>query len=155
MRKFFVDSRGSAVFSCPNCHKSKSVSFSHIRIWGNSFKASGKCPCGCSSTLNLVLERRKHIRRGTNLSGTYAHFRQLSIIDTGMVSIHDLSLKGMKLTLRGKNSHLVSIGDLLKIEVILNDFQQSSVKKRLIIRNIKRPFVGTEHQQYDDIEYEL
>jgi hypothetical protein len=65
---FFKDEY-KAVFTCPECTKSKTVDFSKVLFKTNKISLKVKCPCG--HIFPVIIERRKFYRKETNLSGVF------------------------------------------------------------------------------------
>jgi hypothetical protein len=65
----FVNSENKAVFTCPQCTKSKTVDVSKILFSTNKISLNIKCPCG--NIFPVRIERRKFYRKETNLQGVF------------------------------------------------------------------------------------
>jgi hypothetical protein len=138
--KVYITSQQMATFVCPKCSRSKTVNVSKYTNLNKLIKINVKCPCGHAYT--SILEKRKHYRKKTNLLGTYIHLVDGQPINSGAMTIEDLSVNGMKLRL---NSTLnCTIGDHLDVEFNLDGPNRALIKKHVIIRNITGFNLGVE-----------
>ncbi len=134
-QKIFVSRNGVATFNCPNCGKVKRKSVS--RFMGLNQAVRLKCSCSCSHIYAVILERRQHLRKATNLTGTVTLSNKQC-----PVTITDLSKAGMKINIGyGKP---ISPGDSLDVEFILDDTKRSTIKKTVTVRSVYQPFIGVE-----------
>lgn len=146
-----ITSKNMATFTCPQCSRSKTVDVSKYISLDKTIKVNVKCPCGHGYT--SILNKRKRYRKATNLPGSYRHYARGRQVGKGLLTIRDLSLTGMKL--RVTTSQDFSIGDVLKIEFHLDDAQRTLIEKKVIIRNIVPPSVGTEFAPTETVDKAL
>jgi len=89
VEKVFVNSVNIASFTCPECKKSRKIGLSQINQFKtNRFKC--KCPCGCS--FPVILEKRRHNRKPTELTGAFIHDRSKR---RGIIIIKNISKSGV------------------------------------------------------------
>ena len=138
--KVYVTSKQMATFVCPKCQKSKTVNVSKYATLDKLVRVKVKCPCGNAYT--SILEKRKKYRKETNLHGSYVRIVDGKEVARGLMVVKDLSTTGMKLHING--NHGCEVGDVLKVEFYLDDFQRSLIRKKVIVRNVFKSEIGTE-----------
>jgi hypothetical protein len=138
--KVFINSQKMAKFVCPFCRKSKLADVSKYLELNKKLIVKVRCPCGNSFIASL--EKRKQYRKETNLSGSFIHIPNEGARGKGYMTICNLSSTGMKLKVDYANP--LYIGDLLEVKFILDNLQNTPMNKKVIIKNIDMPFVGTE-----------
>ena len=151
MEKIHISSTKMTTFVCPKCHKSKTVNVSKYADLDKKVKVSVKCPCGYA--YNSILEKRKRYRRKTNLPGSYIRLIDGKQMDGGLMIVKDLSTIGMKLQIDADNN--CDIGDVIQVEFYTDDVQRAFIKKKVIIRSIKGPIIGTEFAPTEGIDKAL
>lgn len=147
----YITGGSTAMFRCPHCQRTKCVDVSTFGEFKPPLKFKVKCPCG--QTTVSVLEMRRRYRKDTNLAGTYVHYVDGQPKGKGPVRIKDLSTSGMKLLITG--SETFAVGDLLKISFQLDDPPRSQIQKKVVIRNITPPVIGTEFAPTETIDKAL
>jgi len=138
--KVYITSKQTATFVCPKCERSKRVNVSRYVNLDKMVKVKVKCPCGYTYT--SLLEKRKKYRKETNLHGSYIRIVDGKVVSRGLMTVQDLSTTGMKLHING--NHGCEVGDVLKVEFYLDDFQRSFIRKKVIVRNVFNSEIGTE-----------
>ena len=138
--KVYITSQKMATFVCPNCSRSKTVNASNYANLDKVIKVKVKCPCGHAYT--SILEKRKQYRKETNLPGSYIHLIDGKIANRGLMTVQDVSATGLKLKLNASQN--CAIGDQLQVEFHLDDRNCTLIKKVVIVKNIKGPFMGVE-----------
>jgi hypothetical protein len=146
-----VSSKVTAVFTCSKCQRKKAADVSNYIKREKALWFNVKCHCGYGYT--ATLEKRQQHRKETDLQGTFTHFVAQKEVCRGSMRVCDLSLNGMRLKVGVE--HSFKIEDLLQLEFQLDDHQKSIVKKKVIIRNINMPFLGTEFHSSEIIDKEL
>jgi len=147
----YITSSNTAVFRCPHCQRTKNVDVSTFGEMKQPLRFKVKCPCG--QTTVSVIEKRRRYRKETNLAGTYIHYVNGQPKGKGPVRIKDLSTSGMKLLISA--SETFAVGDLLKVSFQLDDPPRSLVQKKVVIRNVSPPLVGTEFAPTETIDKAL
>jgi predicted RNA-binding Zn-ribbon protein involved in translation (DUF1610 family) len=144
-QKVFIAKDNTATFVCPECQKSKTADVSKYKNIEKAVRVNFKCPCGHS--YSVLLERRKHIRKQLNLSGSFINKKNS---ERGNMSITDLSRSGLRIKLNFPQN--LEPGDKLDLEFTLDDKLRSVVKKEVIVRSVKDLSVGVEfiHSEHFD-----
>jgi len=151
--KVFVTGNNMAVFECPQCNKAKRVDVSRYKDIRQVVRIKVKCSCGHS--YRVVLERRKHFRKGVNFSGTYTKvlpdYREdkggMTVKDLWGMTVKDLSRAGVKIKLNVKKDF--KVGDILSVEFSLDDKRRSLIKKEAVIKKISDLYLGVEFSSVD------
>ena len=73
VEKVFVNSENIATFKCPVCEKSWEKDLSQLKDSLKNNRIKINCPCGFSSP--AILEKRRHPRKTTDLTGAFLHDR--------------------------------------------------------------------------------
>jgi len=149
--KVHISSTKMATFVCPKCHKSKTVNVSKYADLDKKVKVSVRCPCGHAYT--SLLEKRKRYRKETNLPGSYSRFINGKQMDGGLMIVKDLSTIGMKLKIDVDND--CNVGDVIQVEFHTDDAKRAFIKKKVIIRSINGPIIGTEFAPTEGIDRAL
>jgi hypothetical protein len=136
----FITSQNRAKLECPKCQRSKIIDASKYSKLDRKIKIRVRCPCG--NKFAVLLERRKQYRKETNISGSFIHYIDGKATSRGLMTVCDLSLTGLKF--RVDYEHLFSVGDVLEVRFLLDDAQRTLMHKKVIVKNIKMPFIGTE-----------
>jgi hypothetical protein len=151
MEKVYISSTKMTTFVCPKCHKSKTVNVSKYADLDKKVKVNVKCPCGYAYT--SILEKRKKFRKETNLPGSYRRLINGKLMDSRLLIVKDLSSIGMKLQIDAAND--CEIGDVIQVEFHTDDAQRAFIKKKVIIRSINGPIIGTEFAPTEGIDKAL
>ena len=147
MNRVHVTSKGTSTFICPDCNNTKLVDVSKYVNLNQTVTVNVKCPCGNKFTSSL--NKRGQYRRNTDLNGTYSLVAQGNTANVGLMTVCDLSMTGLKLKLKACRD--LSIGDLIRVEFYLDDSHRSFIQKKVTIRNIRPPYIGTEFLPREDI----
>jgi len=147
MNRVHVTSKGTSTFICPDCQNMKIVDVSRYVKLDRTVTVNVKCPCGNKFTSSL--NKRKQYRRNTNLNGTYSLVAQGNKAKVGLMTVCDISVSGLKLRLKAFKD--LSLGDLMRVEFYLDDHHRSFIQKKVIIRNIRPPYIGTEFLPSENI----
>ena len=124
-----------------------------------------KCPCGHSFTINL--DFREHYRKKTLLEGSYqavdlnldSFYEKLSskTVDpfqakrkvTKNCTVKDLSVSGVGMEIWGP--HTIEEGDELFLEFNLDNAKQTLVRCIVIVRTIRKNFIGVEFKNKKEV----
>jgi len=147
----YISSTHTAVFRCPHCQRTKTVDVSAYSETRQPLRFKLKCPCG-QVTVSM-LEKRQRYRKETNFPGSYVHYVNGQPKSKGSMRVKDLSNNGMKLLIPA--SETFAVGDMLKVSFHLDDAHRSLVQKKVIVRNISPPHVGTELAPTETIDKAL
>ncbi len=147
VQKVFISQDNTATFSCPKCGKTKTTDVSRFNDVTTEVRLKVKCPCGHSHT--IFLERRKHIRKNLNLTGT---FTRAGGTERGHLIVTDLSRSGMKLRIGGGKT--VAVDEKLAVSFFLDDPKRSQVEKQVVVRSVSGRLAGVEFlfgEHYDQL----
>lgn len=156
-----------AKIKCPKCHKSKSVDMSKYMTMDRVIIFKAKCICGHSYT--VVLNRRDKFRKTTDFFGVYTNLSSGKEGQKGQMTVLDVSRSGLRLEISHvqlkmkehdvsgitdeqatlehkiqKPADEINVGDKLLVEFRLDDTKKTLVKKEVIIRWMKMPYIGVE-----------
>jgi hypothetical protein len=143
----YPDPEGMISLTCPNCKKSFRKNLSNYKISNRQINLRCNCPCG--NSFSVILDRRRHLRKKTHLTGAYIHDKRKS---RGVINIKDLSRSGIGFELASDNKdYIISSGDVLTVRFNLDDVFQTLITKEVIAKRIQGKFIGNE---FLDILYE-
>lgn len=141
----FISKNNTATFRCPQCGKTKTTDVSRYATIDK--KITVNCTCVCGHQFRCRLEKRKQYRKGANLPGKFTLAGQSGPDDTGVVTVVDISMTGMKLKLSAARDF--PIGAKLLVEFRLDDRKQTPMEKRVIVRNVSGTYVGVSFSPND------
>ncbi len=139
-KRVYITSQNTAKFECPVCQRSKIADVSKYSNLDKKIKIRVKCPCG--NKFSVLLERRKQYRKETNISGSFIHYIDGKVSGRGLMTVCDLSLTGLKFKV--DYEHLFSVYDVLEVRFLLDNPQKTLMHKKVIVKNVNMPYVGTE-----------
>jgi hypothetical protein len=140
VERVFITSQKKANFICPKCQRAKIADVSKYANLDRRIKVNVKCPCGHS--FSVLLEKRKQYRKQTNIPGSFIHFTDSKVTVRGLMTVCDLSLTGMKLQV--DYEYQFPVGDVLEVSFLLDNPQRTVMHKKVIVKNVNLPYVGTE-----------
>lgn len=146
-----ISNKATAIVPCSKCRKTKAVDVSHYLEQEKNIEFIVQCDCGNGYT--AFVEKRKQHRLKTDLQGTFVHLLDEKEIGRGVMTVCDLSLSGIKLKVNVE--HSFAVGDILQLEFKLDDIQKSLIQKKVVIRHMHLPFIGTEFYYKETIEKAL
>jgi hypothetical protein len=154
-----------AKIRCPECHKSKSVDMSKYMTMDRVIIYKAKCICGHSYT--VVLNRRDKLRKQIDFFGVYTNLSSGKEGQKGQMTVLDVSRSGLRLEISHvqlkmkehdvsgitdeqatlehkiqKPADEINVGDKLLVEFRLDDTKKTLIKKEVIIRWMKMPYIG-------------
>ncbi len=145
--KIYLDPDGFISIICPNCKKTFRKNLSDYKKSDRQIKL--KCNCTCGNSFSVILDRRRHLRKKTILTGAYIHDKRKS---RGVINIKDLSRSGIGFELATDSKDcIISTGDILTVRFNLDDVFKTLISKEVITKRIKGKFIGNE---FLDILYE-
>ena len=142
--KVFVNAENMATFSCPKCLKTSIKDVSKYAVMEKAVRIKYKCSCGYAH--NVLLERRQHYRKETELPG---HFSS-SKTGKGKMIVKDLSRFGLKFKVL-EDSHF-ELGKKVRVVFHLDDSHHTEIKKDVIIKNISGTMIGAAFSRLDDTD---
>jgi hypothetical protein len=135
----YISSNNTATIQCPRCGKMKTTDVSEYAKAEQRITINFSCSCG--NRFRCRLEKRKQYRKNINLPGKFTLMNNNEASDTGLLKVVDISATGLKVKLNTPRDF--SVGAELLIEFTLDDRNRTSLKKRVTVRNVSGPFVGT------------
>lgn len=167
IKEITLNKENMAEIRCSKCLKIRTVDMSKYVTMDRSIKFKAKCACGHSDT--VFLNRRDKLRKQTDFFGVYTNLSSGKEGQRGEMTVLDVSRSGLKM----KISHVklkvkehdvtvvtgekasfehkikkpvdeINVGDELLVEFRLDDTKQTLIKKEVIIRWMKMPYVGVE-----------
>ena len=151
IERAFITSQNTAKLECPNCQRSRIIDASKYSKLDRKIKIRVRCPCG--NKFAVLLERRMQYRKETDISGSFIHYIDGKVSGRGLMTVCNLSFTGMKL--RIDFEYQFSVGDLLEVRFLLDNPQRTLMHKKVIVKNIKMPYVGTEFHFSEGDDKEL
>ena len=151
VKRVYLTNTNKATFVCPQCNNSKTVDVSKFVCTNNALKINSKCSCGHQWT--SVLEKRKQFRKTVNFAGIYDYIKDEKVVDRGGMKVVDLSGGGVKVKLNAERN--LQVDDYLNLEFHLDDNNRTLIKKKVTIRTISGPYIGTTFESAGDIGPEL
>ncbi len=140
--KVFINFDNTATFKCPTCGQTKTTDVSKYKTCENAVRVNVKCSCG--QIQNVLLERRKYIRKSVDLTGSYQH---LDKKNQGRVKIVEMSRSGLRLKIDHPEDF--NIGDQLKLTFKLDNEDQTPIVREVCVKTIKNTFIGVEFASQD------
>jgi hypothetical protein len=141
-KKVYVNRDGTATVVCPHCGTSKTVRVEKFRESRDSLKVR----CTCQSEFTVGLEFRGTYRKEVELKG---HYTKLPV-SSGEMVVKDISLTGIGFFT--VTDHKLKEGDEVTVKFLLDNPNQSQIKKKAIVRVIDGKYIGCEFSeavQYD------
>lgn len=141
VEKLFVNSDNIATFECPKCKKSwkKDLSQQIDRFINDRIKCT--CPCGFS--FPVTLDKRRHLRKITALTGSFVHERSKR---RGIIHVKNISKSGVGFELTSEQ--FMHVGDRLGLKFNLDDPERSFQYKEVIVKKIDGKYVGVEFCEF-------
>ncbi|MFH1886850.1 MAG: PilZ domain-containing protein [Pseudomonadota bacterium] len=134
LRKVYVNSDGSAVFTCPHCGKSKTVNVDKFK----DQKGPLRVRCPCQETYSVGLEFRRQYRKPSELNGMYTV--NGSSMQGGRMAVRNVSMGGIGFVPKGR--HRLSVGDIIEVKFTLDDGKDSVIQKRAVVRVVEGDYIG-------------
>lgn len=137
-RRVFLNDRGEGTFICPACEKGVIRDLSQFAESSAAIRL--KCKCSCGNVYRVLVERRRHFRKPTNLVGMYSYLGKTGRPVKGLIKIRDISKSGIRFSVN--NIPEFGVGDKLVIEFTLDDEERSQIREEGIVRRIHSNMVG-------------
>jgi hypothetical protein len=127
-------------FVCTKCGFTKTINTEkYIRI-RNAPKIRIKCKCG--ETQTAYLERRNTTRKASEFEGKFFHSDRNGNLNSGDITIQNISADGMGFTLLENLKHSIKPGDDIIIKFKANHMPRSLITKKASVRNIQGNFLN-------------
>ncbi|MCF8026024.1 MAG: PilZ domain-containing protein [Desulfobacteraceae bacterium] len=135
--KVRVTSQNMVSVSCPRCKKGRDI---HAARFKGHRDIRIKCPCG--NAWQVQVEYRREYRKKTELKGSYKALpKDGKPGDAGRMKVVDLSRRGVRMQISNLPYGL-DVGDRLNIEFKLDDANQSTIRREVVVKNLHPPYVG-------------
>lgn len=133
-KNLFVNSDNIATFECPKCKKSwkKDLSQQIDRFINKRIKCT--CPCGFS--FPVTLDKRRHLRKITDLTGAFVHEGSKR---RGIIHVKNISKSGVGFEL--SSEQFMHVGDRLGLKFNLDDPERSFLYKEVIVKKVEGKYV--------------
>lgn len=128
------DQDGQVNIACPRCRKHKSANVSAFKESHVEAHKSLKIKCVCGHAFEIAIDTRRHPRKNTSLTGAYIKFQARKSDAHGFFIVENISMTGLKL--RTRAPHYVQVGDVLKINLILDDKEGSEIWASLQVKHV-------------------
>ena len=167
IKEITINEENKADIRCSKCLKTRSVDMSKYKTMDRVIRFKAKCSCGHSDT--VLLNRRDKFRKPTDFFGIYTNKSSGKDGKKGEMTVLDVSRAGLRMEIShvklkvkehdvsvvtGEQATFdhkikkpvdeINIGDKLFVEFRLDDTKQTLIKKEVIIRWMKMPYIGVE-----------
>ena len=139
------------ILACSECNRQKIVDMTEYLKNGNISKFKVRCKCGHS--WYEFLEKRRFIRKSTNLPGSYILFNNGKAVDTGYMLVVEISIEAVKIRLNQKKDF--KIGDTLEVDFILDNKSKTNIKRKVLVKKIDLPFVISAFEKTDHLNPDI
>ena len=133
----YLNDKSIAIFKCPSCKKKYQRDLSKVANIVHGSKV--RCRCSCEHTFVIVLERRRHKRKKTDITGGYLQERHQY---RGIFTIKNISISGAGIELHTQRE--IHEGDNLLLKFNLDNEEKTYIAKEAIIRKKKGQYLGVE-----------
>ena len=167
IKEVTINEENVAEIRCSKCLKIRSVDMSKYKTMDRVIRFKAKCSCGHSDT--VVLNRRDKFRKQTDFFGVYTNMSSGKEGQKGEMTVLDVSRAGLRLEISHINLKVkehdvtvvtgeqatfehkikkpvdeINVGDKLFVEFRLDDTKKTLIKKEVLIRWMKMPYIGVE-----------
>ncbi len=167
IKEVVLNEENKADIRCSKCLKNRTVDMSKYTTMDRVIKFKTKCSCGHSET--IFLNRRDKFRKNTDFFGVYTNLSSGKEGQKGEMTVLDVSRAGLKMeishvklkikehdvsVITGEQATFehkikkpvdeINLGDKLLVEFRLDDTKKTLIKKEVIIRWMKKPYIGVE-----------
>jgi len=136
VQKSFVNTEGIATIKCPKCGVIKNLPATEFRGRQHTLKVR----CNCDYAWDILLDFRRHYRKKTELSGTYALDPPAS--GGGRLTVLNISRSGVGFSIKG--THTIMIGQKARLRFTLDNRKQTPIDKHVVIKAVKAGYIGCE-----------
>ncbi|MCZ6872296.1 MAG: PilZ domain-containing protein [bacterium] len=134
------DEDGTVTIACPQCRKRKNVDVSAFKESHVEAHKALKTKCACGHAFRVAVDTRRYSRKKTALTGAYIKFQGQKSDTHGFFTVEDISMTGLKL--RTKTPHYVQVGEVLKINLVLDDEGGSEIWASLQVKHVQDFSIG-------------
>jgi transcription elongation factor Elf1 len=133
--RFFANRQNKATIRCPQCGSSRTIDAGMLKNTRRRLKVT----CKCGEVFLAAFEFRQHYRKPVKLIGKYS---DINSHRRGDIEVVDLSMGGVGFTVNPR--HRIQQGDYLEVVFNLDNPQQSEIRLKVVVRNVKENFIGAE-----------
>ena len=155
VEKAYNTDSNTAIFACSVCNRQHIVDVSKYLDMPQEIKLKVKCKCGHEWT--VLLEKRRHFRKGVKFPGKFTYKGSGRGSLDGNMQVVDLSKRGLKIKLYEKLDFRK--GDYVEVEFRLDNRPKTLIRRTLQVKNVDGYYVGLaypEHKHEDpDIGFYL
>jgi hypothetical protein len=126
--------------ACPQCDRHKDVNIATYQTSHIETHKSLKTQCACGHTFQVTVNTREFPRKKATLTGAYIKFHSQQSEAYGFFIIEDISMVGLKF--RTRAPHYLKVGEVIKVNFILNDDTGSEIWAALLIKHIQGFSIG-------------
>lgn len=147
------DQNDTITIVCPRCDRQKNVSISAFKTSHVEAHQSLKTKCACGHAFQVTVDTREFPRKRTNLTGAYIKFQSQHSEAYGFFVVEDVSMAGLKF--RTRAPHDLKVGEVVKMNFILNDDAGSEIWAAVQIKHIQGFSIGGSFCDLKDIDNRL
>ena len=144
------DENDTVIITCSECEKSQKVDVSEFAESHVQSHKALKTQCACGNVFQVTINTRKQPRRKTNLTGAYMKFQGLKSKEYGFFVVEDLSIEGLRF--RARAPHEIHVGEVLKVNFILDDDESSEIWASLMVKHVQDFSVGGAFCNLKDVD---
>jgi hypothetical protein len=134
------DQHDTITIACPQCDRRKDVNISTFKTSHVETHKSLKTQCLCGHAFQVTVNTREFPRKRATLTGAYIKFKSQHSEAYGFFIIEDISMAGLKF--RTRAPHSLEIGEVVKINFILNDDAGSEIWAALQVKHVQGFSIG-------------
>jgi len=139
--------------ACPRCDRHKDVNIATYKTSHIEAHKSLKTQCACGHAFEVTVNTREFPRKRATLTGAYIKFHSQQSEAYGFFIIEDISMAGLKF--RTRAPHYLKVGEVIKVNFILNDDAGSEIWAALLIKRIQGFSIGGTFSDLHDTENRL
>jgi len=139
----FVDNNNQFTVICQSCGYAKQFDATKFRNLNRTLR----CRCKCGKSFSCTLEFRQYFRKKTKLRG---YFTFLGDCFQYEIFVNNVSRKGINFSILFVCD--IKIGDMLEVTFMLDDTNESVIRRQVEVKFIHNRFVGcclTDPEWYD------
>lgn len=134
------DQNDTITIACPICDRKKDVNISAFKASHVEAHRSLKTQCTCGHAFQITVNTREFPRKKATLTGAYIKFKSQHSESYGFFIIEDISMGGLKF--RTRAPHSLEVGEVVRINFILNDDEGSEIWAALQVKHVQGFTIG-------------
>lgn len=147
LQKVYMNESNMGIIVCPSCQNGKTVDLSKYKDIKQAVRVKVKCPCG--HVYHVMVERRRHYRKETEISGAYIFGPNA---DKGRMVVKDISRYGIKF--ETEMPPKINVDDIARVEFTLDDSHETFIQKDVVVKLISGRSIGAEFLSVNDVDLE-